>query len=59
MKKKNLKSNQKKEKDSLQRSDSYMAHDVSTERMETKRKLNDAFTILKENHFQYTVVYSI
>lgn len=36
-----------------------MAADLSTERMEAKEKLNDAFTILKENNFQDTAVYSV
>lgn len=44
MKEKNLESNQRKEKDCLQRSNFYMEADFSIERTEAKIKLNDALS---------------
>lgn len=58
MKEKNLKSNQKREKGCLQRSDSYMAADLFTERMEAKRKLNEAYNIKRKLFPIYSYIVS-
>lgn len=36
-----------------------MAADFSTGKMEARRKLNDAFIMLKENNFVYRILYSV